>query len=167
MLQRVFNRSLPMTDHDQREPPRLPPQEAPGERQSYTPPRLRRDPEVEAMVMSANTLIELRARVQDLEAEVATLTTELATWRARAEAKQELLDGMLIDLNRYKSFCDTFTARFTDVSVLLVKLMDDADRAAQDFASSDSIRAGSRTESVIDESHLTGQVPNQENQDDK
>lgn len=159
-----LRRRTEVTEHDERHEPRqLPPRSLPTEHREFSPPPLRRDPELDAMTMSANTLLALRNDKQQLEIEVAHLRAERETWRARAVAKQELLDETMREMLRYKSFCDAFTARFGDVSVLLVKLIEDANSAARSFASSDSVQQGSQTEPLLNESHLT---PDTENQND-
>lgn len=140
-------------DDERRERPQLPLGPTPPRQPEYRP-TIRRDPDVEAAMVSANAMLQMKEDLAAFRVEVETLRMDRDRWQSRAEAKQELLTQTHEEMLRYKSFCDAFTARFGDVSVLLVKLIEDAQTAARDFASSDSVQRGSQTEPAIDEGHL-------------
>lgn len=152
----------PRDNYDERPRPRLPEVEPPpyperGQRTSaYAPPPLRRDPEIESLTVSANLVLELRQKIHDLEVANSQLLAERETWRARATAKEELLVVMMHDLDRYKSFCIEFKARFHDVGVILLDVVRKADEAEVPKSSEELRAGGSQPLPIINESHLAG-----------
>lgn len=137
-----------------RDPPRLPPLEHPHENQRYTPPALRRDPEIEAMMISANTLLELRERVTALQVEGATLLAERETWRARAEANEHLLNETGRELDRFKSFSTELVTQINTVSVILLDVITKAQKMASDFHNLPARERDPLPEPIINEGHL-------------
>lgn len=107
-----------------------------------TRPRITPNPAVAAAMVSAQAMLDLQAENHSLKGELSATIAERETWRARAEAKQELLDGLAVELNRYRGFAHRMTQGFNDASGILVKIMEEARNLDDHFRSQE--QAGGR-----------------------
>lgn len=121
-------------------------------------PAVRHDPEIAAAMVSAEAMLSLKRRVAQLETELSATVAERETWRARCDAKQELLDAVHIELNRYRGFAERMSQGFNDASGILVKIMEESRNLKKHFDSQEQTRSvqddGEAPPAYLTERHL-------------
>ena len=89
-------------------------------------PVIRRDPDAEAVLFSATAMLELKRRNAELETALRECEAECATWRASAEVKQDLIDSLHRELNKYKGYALTISADLNTAGDILVRVLERA-----------------------------------------
>jgi len=143
-----------MLDRFKKEP-RMPDQPPP--RNLDLAPTIRHDPDIAAAMVSADAMLSLKRENAQLKTDLAAAIAERETWRARCDAKQELVDATAIELKRYHGFSHRMTQAFNDASGILVKIMEEARTTQERFNSQEQIGStddGQAPPTFLTERHL-------------